>query len=207
MCSNSSICSRLFTPPATTTRQETASLSDFARAISVPCIQPSFSTHVKSNSEAYFSASLAPSIRDTSIVSVQPRTAIFPFIASTEIIILCFPIAFSSASKKSVSKTDSPSIGFFFQAAEPIITFSAPKETNSLAFFISLMPPPTRTLPLRKIDFSNCVFAVFPLLSVFRKAASRSITATSPYLLKSAIKSLASSLCKTRSLPFFNCTT
>ena len=48
------------------------------------------------------------------------------------------------------------------QAADPMITFSAPREINSFAFFTSLMPPPTRTFPFRKSDFSNSVFAVVP---------------------------------------------
>ena len=167
-------------------------------------MQPSFSTQVKRSSEQYSSASFAPSISGTSIVSVQPFTAIFPFKASTPIIMRCFPIAATSSSKNSVFKTSELFSGFFFQALEPIITFSAPREINSRARFTERTPPPVRTFPLRKRLFKSGVFTVSPFGFVFPIAASRSITATSPYLSNSFIRASASSRCRTSSFPFFN---
>ena len=88
-----------------------------------------------------------------------------------------------------------------------MITFSAPNEINSLARFTERTPPPVRTFPLRRSFFNNGVFTVSPFGFVFPKAASKSITATSPYLLKSLIKESESSLSITGSFPFFNWTT
>ena len=146
----------------------------------VPCMHPSFSTHVKRSSEQYCSACLAPSINETSIVSVQPLTAILPLIASTEIMMRCLPIAFTSSSRNSVLRTVSPGLGSFFHALEPMITFSAPREISSLARFTVLTPPPVLTFPLRRRLFKRFVFTVFPFASTWPIAASRSITATSP---------------------------
>ncbi len=161
--------------------------------MSVPCMQPSFSTQVNKSSEQNFSACFAPSTKGISTVSVQPFTAIFPWIESTEIITRCLPIASQSSLKNSSFKKDSPSFGHSFQAAEPTITFSAPRLISSRAFFTLRIPPPTRTFPLRRICFKSSVFFVLPFSSVLRRAWSKSITATSPYLLKSEIKASASS--------------
>ena len=175
--------------------------------MSVPCIQPSFSTQVNKSSEQYFSASFAPSIRGISTVSVQPFTAILPLIASTEIMTRCLPIFSQSSFKNSSLRTDSPAFGFGFQAALPTITFSAPREINSRAFFTSRIPPPTRTFPRLSKDLSRAVFFVLPFSSVLRSAWSRSMIATSPYLSKSEIKESASSRFKTKSFPFLSWTT
>ena len=167
-------------------------------------MQPSFSTQVNKSSEQNFSACFAPSTRGISTVSVQPLTAILPFIASTEIMILSFPIAAASSFKKSSFKTDSPGCGFVFHAAEPIITFSAPRLTSSRARFTVRIPPPVRTFPRWRSDFKRWVFTVFPFASTFPSAASRSITATSPYMSNWLISASASSRCKTSSLPFLS---
>ena len=204
--SNSLISGTLETPPATTTLQWTASLSCFTYSIFVPCIQPSFSTQVNNNSEQNFSACFAPSTKEISIVSVQPFTAIFPLIASTEIIILSLPIACTNSFKNSSLRTE-PFSGWEFQAAEPIITFSAPRLINSFARFTVRIPPPVRTFPLWRRLFNKGVFTVLPFASTFPKAASKSITATSPYKSNWEIRASASSRCKTSSFQFFNWTT
>jgi len=202
--SSATICSSEFTPPAATTRHFTASRSFWHIAMSVPCIQPSFSTQVNSSSLAYFSASRAPSMSGMFAVSVQPFTAMLPLIASTEMITRCLPIAASSSSRNAVFKIDSPSFRDVFHAADPMMTFSAPREISSRAFFTSRMPPPTRTLPFLSKDFKSAVLAVLPFSSVWRSAASRSMMATSPYLLKSAMRLSASSRCSIKSLPFLS---
>ncbi len=61
------------------------------------------------------------------------------------------------------------------KAAEPTITFSAPRETSSFARFTSRMPPPTRTFPRRSSFFTIPEFTVMPGLLVFPRAASRSM--------------------------------
>ena len=170
-------------------------------------MQPSFSTQVNKSSEQYFSAIFAPSIKETSIVSVQPFTAIFPFRASTPIIMRCFPIALTSSSRNSVFKTLLLSSGDFFQAEEPMITFSAPREISSFARLTEWIPPPVLTLPFLRRLFKSGVFIVSPFGFVWPIAASKSITATSPYLLNSFMRASASSLLRTSSFPFFNWTT
>ena len=186
-------------------RHFTASLRDFACSRFVPCMQPSFSTHVNKSSSAYFSAAFAPSSREIPTVSVQPFTAIFPLIASTEIIIRSLPIAAVSSSRKAVLR-----ISPFFcasalaHAEEPTMTFSAPSEISSFARLTERTPPPVRTFPLRKRLFNKAVFGVSPFSFMFPSAASRSITATSPYKSKSLIRASASVRSSIFSLPFFS---
>ena len=132
----------------------------------------------KRSSLAHCSACFAPSMSGIPAVSVHPFTAIIPLMASTEIITLCLPIALCSSDKKPVSSFPS------FHAEEPIITFSAPSDISSLAFFTSRIPPPTRTEPFLRRLFNMGVLRVspfcFPSLIILPKAASRSMTAVSP---------------------------
>ena len=161
------------------------------------------------SSDANFSASFAPSISGIPIVSVQPFTAIIPLIESTEMITLCFPIVSTNSCKNSVLRIfPCARCSSVAQANEPIITFSAPREINSFACFTVLIPPPTRTFPFRKSDFKSSVFTVedFPFSSVwiFPSAASKSITAVSPYLLNSLIIWSAFVRSRTLSFPFLS---
>ena len=176
-------------------------------------MQPSFSTQVKSSSPAYFSAARAPSKSGMPLDCVQPFTLMMPSRASTAIIMRCLPIALTSSSKKSVFKTDCAPLPLLrlsdppAKAAEPMITFSAPKEINSFARFTVRMPPPARILPLRKRLASSAELGVCPLSgpsSVWVKAASKSITAVSPYILNSAAKESASVRESTGSFPFLS---
>ena len=172
-------------------------------------MQPSFSTQVNKSSEQYFSASFAAFISGIPLVSFQPLIAIIPSIASTEMMILCFPIVSASSSRKALFKISpfarsSP----VAQAALPMMTFSAPSEISSFACFALRIPPPTLTLLLCKRDFRSSVFAVvtrpFASVSVLPIAASRSIIAVSPNLSKSLMSSSALSRSKIFSFPFLS---